>query len=313
MKRSLGLCFLFLFLALGSAQAEGQLRVAVTIPPQAWLVDQIGGEFVQCEVLVPAGADPHAYEPKPSQVTALGQAALYLSIGLDFEQAWLPRLTSANPAMKVVAMDAGVERIAMGMGQVDPHTATDGRSHGQYDDTEKLAAEARQWTERNGTPDPHVWTDPGNMRIMAKNVFEALQKADPRHAEAYVKNYMKARAVIEQLEAELLKLFAARMGDKRSFLVFHPSWGYFARNYALTQVAIETEGHEPSPGELAKVIQQARDAGVSVILVQPQVSSRAAQVVADEIGAQLVQADPLAYDWPENLRSVALAVKDALR
>ncbi|MBU1247245.1 MAG: zinc ABC transporter substrate-binding protein [Proteobacteria bacterium] len=295
------------------ALAAETLRVAVTIPPQVWLVNQIGGEFVQCEALVPAGADPHAYEPKPSQVTALGQAALYLSIGLEFEQAWLPRLTSANPAMKVVPMDAGVERIAMGMSHVDPTTATDGRSHGQYDDAEKLAAEARQWTDRNGTPDPHVWTDPGNMRIMAKNVFEALQKADPRHAEAYVKNYMRARAVIEQLETELLKLFAARMGDKRSFLVFHPSWGYFARNYALTQVAIETEGHEPSPGELAKVIQQAKDAGVSVILVQPQVSSRAAQVVADEIGAQLVQADPMAYDWPQNLRSVAQAVKDALR
>ncbi len=289
--------------------------VAVSIAPQAWLVDQIGGALIQTVTLIPAGADPHMYEPRPSQVTTLSRAMLYLSLGMEFEKAWLPRLTSTNPAMRVEAMDKGVEKIAMlSHGHQDENRILgDGRSHGKYDDHEKTKAEDRQWTDRNGPPDPHIWTEPANMLIMAKNTFEALQRLDPAHSETYLKNYFTVRRKIEKLEIELMKLFAAKQGANRAFMVFHPSWGYFARAHALTQVPIEIGGHEPSPKELAAVITKARKMNIKAIFVQPQMSAKAARVVADEIGAKLIEADPLAYDWAKNLRSVAHAFHSALR
>ncbi len=310
---------LFLLFALATCPALAAPAptpiIAVSIAPQAWLVDQIGGTLVETVALIPAGADPHMYEPRPSQVTALSRAMLYLSLGMEFEKAWLPRLTSTNPDMRVEAMDKGVEKIAMTShgNQDDSRILGDGRSHGKYDDHEKNEAEARQWTNRSGAPDPHIWTEPANMLIMAKNTFEALQRLDPAHSETYVKNYFTVRRKIEKLEVELMKLFAARQGAGRAFMVFHPSWGYFARAHALTQVPIEIGGHEPSPKELAAVITQARKINIKAIFVQPQMSAKAAQVVADEIGAKLIEADPLAYDWAKNLRTVAYAFHSALR
>lgn len=311
-----GLLFATCFSA-GASFAE-PLKVAVSIEPQAWLVEQIGGSLVGVEVLVPAGSDLHTYEPKPSQVTAISRAELYLSIGVDFERAWLPRLTSASPSMKVVEMDKGIQKIAMAMHEKghgheqDLEGHTDGRSHGVYDDKEKMQAEGRQWMGRDGTPDPHVWTEPANMLIMAKNTFEALQQADRKNAETYVKNYFKTRKTIEKTELKLMKMFGAVHGSGRTFLVFHPSWGYFARAHALTQVPIEVQGKEPSPRELAGIIKQAKEMGATAIFVQPQRSRKAADMVAGEIGARVVEADPMAYDWPTNLLNVAQQFKDAL-
>lgn len=327
---------LFFLLPLCKASAAQPLKVAVSIAPQAWLVDRIGGDLVAVETLIPAGSDPHTYEPKPSQVTTLSKADLYLTIGTGFEKAWLPRLSSITPSMPTVPMDAGVERIAMvahehahghdghghdhameaehGHGHdVAHHPATDGRSHGEYDDHEKLKAEDRQWEDRRGTPDPHIWTEPANMLVMAKNTFEALQQADKAHSETYLKNYFAVRRDIERLERELMQQFAAEAGKGRAFMVFHPAWGYFARAHALTQVPIEVEGKEPSPRELAAIVNEAREMNVGAIFVQPQMSRRAADVVAAEIRAQVIEADPLAYDWANNLRRVALEFKAALR
>lgn len=313
MKRLLSFVICICLLALSvPAMAGEKLRVAVTIPPQAWLIDQIGSGLVETLTLVAPGADMHTFEPKPSQVIALAQADLYMTLDLEFEKAWLPRLTSANPSMRIVAMNAGVEKIALASAHVDAATATDGRSHGHYDDQEKLKAEARQWTHRHGTLDPHIWTEPANMLIMAKNTFEALQRADTANAKTYVENYFKVKKIIENLERELVGMFSAKYGANRTFMVFHPSWGYFARAYALTQVPIEVGGSEPSPREMVEIIAEAKENNIKVIFVQPSISTKAAKIVGAEIGASVTIADPLAYDWADNLRSVAQAMKSAL-
>lgn len=319
----LGALFALLIPVLAAAQP---LKVAVTIAPQAWLVEQIGGELVSIETLIPEGSDPHNYEPKPSQMATMAETNLYLSVGVTFEDAWLPRIRSANPSMTLVPMDKGIEAIPMAahehghdhgghgeQGEHDDHASyTDGRSHGEYDDHEKHQAEGRQWMDRQGTPDPHVWTDPANMLIMAKNTFDALQHADKKHSETYLKNYFKTRARIEKLERELMMIFAANHGHGRAFMVFHPSWGYFARAHALTQVPIEVDGKEPSPKELAAIISKAKKAHATAIFVQPQRSRKAAEVVAGEIGAKVITADPLARDWDANLRRVAQEFKSGL-
>ena len=101
--------------------------------------------------------------------------------------------------------------------------------------------------------------------------------------------------------------------EGRSFFVFHPSFGYFADDYGLEQVAVETGGSEPSARQLARLIREARDAEVRVIFVQPQFSRKSAETIASEIGGAVVPIDPLARDYIENLERMARAVEEGLR
>ena len=114
------------------------------------------------------------------------------------------------------------------------------------------------------------------------------------------------------LDLELKRLFETT-ADHAEFMVFHPSWGYFAHAYGLEQVPIEIEGKEPKPAELKYLIEHGKKIGIEVIFVQPQFSWQAAQTIAQATTAQIVVVDPLATDWAENLRQVAVKLSAALR
>ncbi|MBU1229694.1 MAG: zinc ABC transporter substrate-binding protein [Proteobacteria bacterium] len=278
--------------------AAGPLHVAVGVAPLEVFARRIGGPFIQTTVLVPAGADAHTYEPKPSQMRALSAADLYLSAGLEFENAWEPRLRAANPKLVVVRTDQGLARMHMPEGVGEEHKggrkALDAHGH---------AAES----------DPHVWVSPAHVRLMAARIQQAFAQADPAHAKAYADNLAAFERDIAALDAYLRAVFAGVPEHRRSFLVFHPAWGYLARDYGLTQMAIEFEGKEPSPRRLGAIIAQARARDVRVIFVQPQMSRRTAESIAQAIGARVLAADPLAADWAGNLRAVAESFRDALR
>ena len=290
-------CWGSLALAAQTAQA-GRMQVAVGVAPVEQFARMIGGELVQTVVLVPAGADAHTYEPKPSQMRALSGAALYLSSGLEFEEAWEPRLRGANKKLSFVHLAQGLALLPLPEGHGDPHKA------GQRD------------TGRHGhraESDPHIWVSPANVRHMAARIAEAFAKADPAHARVYAANLAVFQKQIDGLDAELRAIFVGVSVDRRSFLVFHPAWGYLARDYGLTQMAIEFEGKEPSPRRLAAMVAQAQAKDTTVIFVQPQMSQRTAGSIAQAIGARVVLADPLAADWAANLRAVAMSFRDALR
>lgn len=278
--------------------AAGPLHVAVGVAPLEGFARRIGGQYVQTTVLVPAGADAHTYEPKPSQMRVLSAAVLYLSAGLEFENAWEPRLKAANPKLVVVRTDQGLSRLPMPEGHdrqgIGGRKALDAHGH---------AAES----------DPHVWVSPAHVRLMAARIQQAFVQADPAHAKDYAANLHVFLKEIDALDADLRAVFAGVPPDRRSFLVFHPAWGYLARDYGLTQMAIEFEGKEPSPRRLGAIIAQARARGVRVIFVQPQMSRRTAESIAQAIGARVLAADPLAANWAGNLRAVAESFRDALR
>lgn len=274
-----------------AAQVSKPLTVAVGVAPVEYFAKRIGGGHIQTIVLVPAGADAHTYEPKPSQMRALSASVLYLSAGLEFETAWEPRLKAANPRLAVVRTDQGLARLPMPEAHEQPRGG-----HGH-----------------EGEMDPHVWVSPANARHMATRINEALAKADPPHAKAYAANLAAFLKEIDSLDALLRSTFAGIPAERRSFLVFHPAWGYLARDYGLTQMAIENEGKEPSPRRLAGIVAQARTRGVKVIFVQPQMSRRTAESIAQALGARVLVADPLAADWSANLQTVAAAFRSALR
>jgi len=274
------------FFALAVPDAHAALDIVVSIAPQKWLVDHLGGEVVHSEVLVPAGQDPHTFEPKPRQIAHLAKARLYFTIGLPFEERLREKIEDAGMPVRFVDSAAGITKIPFA-----EHEHEDGTEHGNDDD-------------------PHVWLSPAGLMVMAQNIAQGLTAADPANAHLYASNLARVRqeltALHEQIAARL-KPFAGT-----AFYVFHPSFSYFAHDYDLRQEAVEIEGKSPSPKQLQHLIAAARKDGARVVFSQPEFDPKSAEAVAQAIGGRVVPLDPLAYDVAANLKLIAASIADAL-
>lgn len=277
----------------GSLRAESApLQVVVSILPEQFLVERIGGARVEVLTLVQPGDNPATYSPGPATLAALDSAQAWFTLGVHFEQVWRERITRDRPGLEVVDLAAGLPRR-----EVEQNRATLGHDHDHDHD-------------HAGMPDPHTWTDPRLAVRMAATIADTLARVDPAGAEEY-----RARSAV--LQQELLALheeIAARLAPVRgqAFIVFHPSWGYFADAYGLQQLPIEIGGREPGPRGLAELIELGRETRARAVFVQRQFSQRSARAVADALGAQVVEADPLALDYIDNLREVSIRVAEAL-
>ncbi|QLA17048.1 metal ABC transporter solute-binding protein, Zn/Mn family [Desulfolutivibrio sulfoxidireducens] len=325
-------------LAVASALAE-PVPVTVSIAPQAYFAKRIGGDKVDVTTMVPPGTDAHTFEPKPSQMAALQKAKIYFAVGIDFEKAWLPRFADVNKTMTIVHTDANIVKMAM-VPHAHDHAAETGHDHaaapeapghapdaaspappGQGHDhaaeaDHDHAAEAGQDHDHHHDHaglDPHVWLSPAQVKILATAMRDALIAADPGNTDAYRVGYESLIADIGALDARLRAIFAPVPPQRRKFMVFHPAWGYFARQYGLTQVPVEREGKEPGPAELAALIDEAKKDGITVVFVQPQFSTRNAEVVAQGIGGTVVPVNPLAEDWLANMDKAAAAFQAAMK
>ena len=282
-----------LFLLIGSenAQAGKKLAVFVSIPPQKYFLQQIGKQRVDVQIMVQPGASPATYEPKPRQMAAISRTQSYFAIGVPFEKTWLPKIAAANPNMRVVHTDHGIQKIPMA-----------GHQH---------KAEQHDGKDHPGEPDPHIWLSPALVIVQARTIMMALQEIDPSHRSVYESNTNAFVAKLVDLDADLKNIFAGKQGFQ--FMVFHPAWGYFAQAYGLQQVPVETEGKNSKPARLKELIGLARAKNIKIIFAQPQFSSKSAELVANEIGGQVIFADPLALNWPQNLREVAQKFRAALK
>lgn len=277
-----------------AAFGSQRLAVFVSIAPQKYFVEKIGGRRVDVRIMVQPGANPATYEPTPKQMAEISGAGLYLAVGVPFERVWLDKIAAANPAMQLVYTDNGIAKIPMA---VHAHEAE-----------EHPAGESES---SQGIPDPHIWLAPNLVEIQARHIRDGLAALDPENRRVYEDKYQEFKLELEQLDAELRRMFAGKQG--RQFLVFHPAWGYFARAYGLRQMPIESEGKAPKAAALKQIINHARQSQIRAIFVQPQFSAKSAEVIAREIGAEVIVADPLAADWSNNLRQVAASFSRALR
>jgi len=298
-KGFLILLFLMIWLSPAGSGAKDPLRVTVSIPPQKYFVGRISGDFVDISVMVPPGASPTTYEPRPTQMKALVQSKIYFAIGVPFEKVWLKKFMAANRPMKIVHTDQLVEKLRMA-----PH-------HGHEADPHKDRGGSPRVKREEAGLDPHIWLSPPLVKVQAETIARALMASDSLHRSIYEKNLAEFQADVDELDAEIRRILGDR-GKKGEFMVFHPSWGYFAGSYGLRQIPVEVEGKEPSPSEMADLISYAKAAGIKVIFVQPQFSSKSAETIAREIGGKVVLADPLREDWRENLLEVAKKMRDAL-
>jgi zinc transport system substrate-binding protein len=285
---------IFLFPCGGHAQAGKKLTVFVSIPPQKYFLQQIGKQRVDVQVMVQPGASPATYEPRPRQMAAISRTHIYFAIGVPFEKTWLKKIAAANPDMQMVHTDSGILKIPMTANH------TESEHHRQKDHQDHL-----------GELDPHIWLSPALVMIQARTILNALVEIDPDHRAVYEANTSVFVSKLAVLDADLKNIFAGKQGFQ--FMVFHPSWGYFASAYGLQQMPVEIEGKDPKPAQLRALIEHAKKKHINIIFVQPQFSSRSAERVAKEIGGQVIIADPLASDWFANLREVAQKFKMALK
>ena len=302
--------FELMFLVLApTVLAAGKISIFVSIPPQKYHVERIGGDLVAVSVMAEPGADPHTFDPKPQQMVSLSKADIYFALGIGFEKAWLKKINAVNPGMQIVHTDSGIQKIPMTAHQRHGDNA---RKHPETPPGSGPGRAASTGAEHHpGSLDPHVWLSPPLVMIQARHILNALVSIDPAHGAMYAANYKDFLAELVDLDLELIDIFSKR-GKRHQFIVFHPAWGYFAHAYGLEQVPIEFEGKAPKPAQLIALIDYAKKQGIKVIFVQPQFSTKSAQIVAQEIGGQVTLADPLALDWADNIRRQAAIFKSLL-
>jgi zinc transport system substrate-binding protein len=267
----------------------GKLHIFVSIAPQAYFVERIGGERVDVEVLVAPGQSHETFEPAPKQMAALSGADLYFRIGLPFEDRLLDKLSAANDNVRVINTREGIT-----LRQIEEYT--DGSQDEGHD--------------HHGQPDPHIWLNPRLVEIQARHIAAGLTALDSLNKAVYEQNLRGFTQDLRQIDSTIAEILAPL--KERKIYVFHPAFGYFTDAYKLTQVAVEIGGKEPGGQQLAELISRAQQDSVRVVFVQPQFSQKSARTIAEAIGGTVVPLDPLARDYLENLRRLARTIERAL-
>jgi zinc transport system substrate-binding protein len=272
-----------LLLLIFTSLAFSKTKVIVSIVPQKVFVEKIGADKVEVTVMVKQGASPHDYQPKPSQMKAVSKASVYFSMGVEFENIWLPKFQNQNKEMLLVNASKGIEK------KVSHHNCT----HGHHNHEASI--------------DPHVWVDPINVKIIAKNIYETLIKLDTNNSDFYKKNYENYLTELDELDTNIKEILKDTP-KYSTFMVFHPSWGYFAQRYKLTQLPVEVNGKERKMKALVAIIKKAKEANVHAIFTQPEFSDKASQNIANNLKIEVIKASPLAENWAENLQMLAKAI-----
>jgi len=269
----------------GGVDSDDGLGVVVTIVPQMEFAEKVGGDKISVTVMVPAGQSPHDYEPTATQLQDVADAEIYFEVGsgVEFETAHLQDLLDVNPQLMVVDCSNNITLMEAG----NHYTRVE--IHGF---------------------DPHVWLSPPNAIKMVEEMTAGLKQLDPENANYYQSNADTYIAELEGLHEDIQEQLGPYEGE--SFIVQHDSWGYFAHEYGLEQIAVEPFGNTPTATEMAELVDHAEEYSVTAIFVSPQFDMSSAEAIAESVGAEVISADPLAEDYVTNLRDVADSLEEAL-
>jgi zinc transport system substrate-binding protein len=267
------------------AGTQDPVNVFVSILPQKYLVERIGGERVTVSIMVRPGLNPETYEPTPKQMSGLSDADIYFRIAVPFESVWIKRISSLNPYLRIIECcgDLVIK---------DPVTHDHEFHTGLVNDA-------------------HVWTSPQNAIVLAGIIQSALSEFEPQSAKLFENNYRILVSELDDLDQYIRTELASI--NNRYLLVAHPSWGHFAVAYGLQQIPIEQHGVEIKAKQLSRLVEFARREKIQTVYIQKQFNSASARVLANEINAGIVELDPLAEDYINNLRVVTQAIKDGTK
>ncbi|MBQ8442060.1 MAG: zinc ABC transporter substrate-binding protein [Bacteroides sp.] len=283
MKKLFYILIILVFCACGNTSQKNEKPIiTVTLEPLRYFTEAIAGDYYQVVSMVPKGSSPETYDPTPQQLVNLSRSQAYLRIGyIGFEQTWMKKLEANCPDMKVFDTSQGIDLIR-----------GEGHWHGDH--------------FHEGGVEPHVWNSTRNAYLMAENIYTALCELDAAHQADYQQRLEALKQTIRETEENVLMLL--EHADS-TFLIYHPALSYFARDYGLKQISIEEGGKEPSPAQLKALIETCRKEHAHTIFVQQEFDQRNAQLIADELGVNVVSINPLSYDWAEEMIRVAKALK----
>lgn len=255
---------------------NGKIGVVVSIGPEVEWVKAVGGDKVDVTSMVPSTADPHTFEPLPNQLSQVSKAKMYVEVGssIEFENNYMDKIRSANPDMLVVNASQGIQLI--------PNTAEN----------------------ESNTMDPHVWTDPKNAKIMVNNIYQGLVQVDPADKDYFQKNrdqYLQQLDELDKNTTELLK------GKQKPILIYHPAFGYYAKDYNLTMIGAMINDEEPSPQRIAMMVDTAKQNNITIVYSEPQYDPKFMQSIASQIGGQVLMVSDLDEHYLENMKNVAIA------
>jgi zinc transport system substrate-binding protein len=279
-----------------SAPVGEKMVIAVSILPQQYFLERIGGNRVKAIVLVGAGQDPHSYEPTPSQLATLSVAKAWILSGVDFEEGFAPTVARQFPKLKIVDGTEGVK-----FRQLQDYE----KELGEDDE----AADSEHHHETN--IDRHTWLGHEPALILAGHIRDTLLAVDPAGKTVYDANYDSLVKDIDAVFADLKTSLAPLAG--KSVMVFHPAFGYFLDEFTMKQISVETGGKEPTAKALTELIARAKADKVPAIFVQAQFPVAAAKTVATEAGAEVVMLNPLDPDWLANVKRIGEALKKAYK
>ena len=283
MKKLIYILTLFILSACGNTTQKSEKPIlTVTLEPLRYFTEAIAGDNYEVVSMVPKGSSPESYDPTPQQLVNLSKSQAYFRIGyIGFEQAWMKKLEANCPNMKVFDTSKGIDLIL-----------DKGHWHGDH--------------FHEGGVEPHVWNSTQNALIIADNIYQALCELDSTHQEDYQKRLDVLKQTIRQTDANVRTLLE---NADSTFLIYHPALSYFARDYGLKQVSIEEGGQEPSPAQLKTLIETCRNENVHTIFLQQEFDQRNAQLIANELGVNIVSINPLSYDWVKEMIRIAEALK----
>jgi len=283
MKRLFSLLLLISIASCGREKEPASKIITVSIAPFKYFVEGIAGKNFTVNVMVPAGANPHIYEPFPDQVNKLRKSVAYISDGfLGFEMTWLDRFYEMNRKMKKLSLGKVIDLI------LPEHSHEGDRTEGA---------------------DPHYWVSPVCAFKMASSVRDFLIGLDPGNIEQYEHNYSILSEKIKEVDSKAKELSLA--GTQRAFMIYHPNLGYLARDYGLEEIAVEIDGKEPTPSRLVELIDRAKRDRLNVILVQKEYDTKNARSIAGEAGAKVIIIDPLSEDWYTSTTNIIKTLKSS--
>ena len=266
-----------------SVHAVDKLNIFVSILPQKYFVERVGGEHVDVSVMVGPGQSPATYEPTPQQMAKLAKADIYFSIGVPFESAWLNQIRKNNKNLMIVECCRAFTTL-----KHDGHAHSHNHTH----------------------LDPHIWTSPKNVIQLSMIIEKSLSRIDPVNKNNFIAASARFIVALKTLDQEIAQK-TAHLKNK-TMIVSHPSWGYFSENYGFTQVSIEQTGKEIQGNAMTKLIDFAKQNNIRAVFTQPQFNNKAAEVIAAEIDAALFELDPLAENYIVNMQEITNKIVQGL-
>ncbi|MCD8193037.1 MAG: zinc ABC transporter substrate-binding protein [Tannerellaceae bacterium] len=279
-----------IFLLSCHTNIQQEKLISVTIEPQRYFAEKIGGDNFRIISIVPSGQSPETYDPTPMEMVTIGKSTAWLRVGyIGFEQAWRETIEKNNPGMQVYDLSKGMDLIS---NEEECEHHSEGNIHHHH----------------AGDTDPHIWSSVKGAKIIAQNTLNAFLDIDKENASYYQENYTQLLQEIEKTEKEINRLLTGL--TNRTFIIYHPALTYFAAENNLVQLCIEMDGKEPSPAQLKRLVETARQHKAKIVFVQKEFDDKNAKIIADETGCKLVTINPLSYNWHEEMITIAKALAD---